>query len=306
MTIGRERRIFIATMFVLVSTVFACTLDPGYKGRSSADWIRDLTAGTATQRVDAAFALGHVLEMRPNSRQVTRALVGALRDTVDDVRVAAATGLRSAGSEATAAIPLLAGLLADTAHAEVRVRGVSVLGDLGRNAPAEATELLRDGLHDPAPEVRAAAALAIRGLGEGGRGAVPDLIVSAKDPIEAVRLASVDALASAGVRLGSVTQALVAALSDTSSSVRRAAAIGLTRVMTASPQVTGALITVAHDRSTAVRVAAVYALGMIGDPAADGTLRGALADCDSTVRQEAAHALTAFHRRGGRDPVVEP
>jgi len=291
---------------MLANGALACTSDPGYKGRSSTEWIGDLESGNASQRIDAAFALGNVLKMQPKSRTVTRALIGALRDTADDVRVAAATGLRSAGSQATEAIPLLADLLADSAHAEVRVRAVSVLGDLGRNAPAEATELLRKGLRDPAPEVRASAAQAIRGLGQGARAALPDLTVSARDPIAAVKLASIDALASVGVGVGIVTQALVAALSDTASSVRRAAALGLIRVTTASPQVTSALITTAHDQSTAVRVAAVYALGMTADPAANATLRGALADRDSTVRQEAAHALAAFHQRGGRDPVEEP
>ena len=292
---------------ILCAAAFAtgCS-DPGYKGRSSDQWIATLKTGSTTERVDAVFALGHVLEVAPGSRKVTRALVSALRDTADDVRVAAATGLRRAGPLAVRAIPLLGDLLADTAHADVRERAAVALGDVGRNAPQQATELLRRGMADQSPSVRTAAARALGGLGGGARAAIPELIEAAKAGDPQLRLASIDALARIGMRTRMVTETFVAALRDSSADVRRAAALGVDRVMTASPELVDALIVAARDRNSRVRVAAVYALGMIGDTTANGALREALSDGDSTVRREAAHALSAFHQTGGRDSLREP
>lgn len=306
MLVRWKRWVGSALAAIAASGAFACTSDPGYKGRSSPEWIDQLAHGTPDARVDAAYALAHVLEMQPDSRRVVRALVGALRDTVDDVRVAAAVAMRGAGTRAVGAIPLLAELLADSCHREVRARAVSVLGDIGRHAPQQATELLRGALGDPVPENRANAARALGNLGPGARGAVADLTGATRDRDAAVRLASLEALARIGVRTNPVIKAFLGALTDSSTAIRRAAAMGAARVAGTNGEVVNALMSAARDRSAWVRVAAVYSLGMAGDTTARDALRRALADPDSGVRREAAHALDGFHRRGGEDTVPEP
>lgn len=304
MLLGGQRWAVAGALIAVAGVIVGCDSDPGYNGRSSENWIATLQNGTPTERADAAFALSRILEIKPKSRKVSRALVAALRDTTDEVRLAAATGIRGAGRSAGGAVPLLGELLADSAHTEVRERAVSVLADIGAGAPSEATELLRRGLHDRAPEVRATSAQSVGRLGQDARAALPDLIAAARDQSAVVGLAVVDALAGMGVRPDSVTQALVIAIGDETAAVRRAAALGLTHAPPTNAAVADALMHAVRDHSPIVRVAAIYALGMIGDTTANSALRGALTDRDSTVRQEATHALSGFHQRGGRDPVL--
>ena len=304
MLVGRRRWRLRGAPVLLLGLVVGCDSDPGYNGRSSDIWIATLQHGTPTERADAAFALRRVLEMKPKSRKVSRALVGALRDTTDEVRLAAATAIRAAGRNAAGAVPLLSELLADSAHVEVRERAVSVLGDIGRGSPDEATEVLRRGLHDRSPEVRATSAQSLGRLREDGMAALPDLMAAARDSAAIVRLAAVEALSGTGTASDSVIRALAAALADETAAVRKAAALGLARTSPTDVAVVDALTHAVRDQSAAVRVAALYALGMIGDSTANSSLRHGLVDPDSTVREEAAHALSGFHRRGGRDPVL--
>lgn len=260
--------------------------DPGYQGRPSASWAAQLTDGeTLSARVDAAVALGHVLEMQPNERDAVAALVDVLADTSDALRVAAATALTGAGQGSRrtraalpGAVPRLAGLLGDTAHPDVRATAARVLGALGGVTVAGGgTSALGRALRDSSRQVRGAAVEAFGALGAASRVAWPALDtvlvgVASRDPSPANRRGALTALGRTKAPIALQIRALTRAVDDADADVR---------------------------------LAAVRALGLLGatmDAEARAALTRALADQNATVRQEAGHALTALHLRGGEDP----
>ena len=291
------RRDWVAPRAAVVVTVWglgattalatvACGGDPGYQGRPSQSWIAQLDAGpTRDARADAAMALGHVLDVQPNTPAVVTALVRALADTNDIVRVAAAfalTGAAASGGQTRAAlpgaVPGLATLLADTAHADVRVQAARVLGGLGTATGAGGVRLVAGALRDPDADVRRASLDAVAQIGPSARAGWP-------------------ALDTALVRL---------AREDTVAANRQAALAALTAIHAPAALLRPALVRAAADPDRDTRKAAVTTLGLLGaaaDPAARAGLTRALADADAGVRQEARHALSGFHRQGGIDPT---
>lgn len=110
-----------------------------------------LAPGDACVRQTAARLLG-----RSHNLTAVRALVDALRDPEPSTRELAALGLGISGDPA--GFDPLVGSLRDTA-AQVRARSAESLGQLGdHRATAALVPLLS---HDPAPEVRRAAAYAL-------------------------------------------------------------------------------------------------------------------------------------------------
>lgn len=298
----------------------ACHADPGYGGRSSAEWIAQLSAPDHAQRVDAAQALGRVLAIQPNAPSVVAALVVALADTNDDVRVTAADGLRNAargGARVQAtlardAVPGIIALLADSQHVSVRRDAARILGALGATAEMRAVDPLGRALHDPSPEVRREAAGALTGQHGLAPAAVPRLLEASRDTDLDVRRIALAALASSSAPASIVGPALVQGLSDSAAAIREAVARGLgqrgpssVRALAVSTQSSMApILALRHatrDPAWPVRLAAVMSLGLIDDATGRPEIERALADPDSAVRREAAHALTALHRRGGRD-----
>ncbi|GLC28204.1 HEAT repeat domain-containing protein [Roseisolibacter agri] len=304
-----------------------CYTDPGYKGRPSDAWIAQLAAPGLDGRLDAAAALGEVLRLQPNAPKVVTALVAALADTSDPVRVAAASAIRHAGRGGGRvreqlqrdAVPAVAALLADSAHPVVRTQAVAVLRDFGPDAAPTSAPALAGALSDPDPFVRRPAAEALGALGEAAQLVAASLARAAtRDGDFRVRRAAAHALALVGGPPGTVGPALVGALRDTVELVREAAAEGMGQRGADGlsewtvPAAAGAGDPMAMLRATAtadpnprVRIAAVTALGLVGDRASRPALRQALADRDATVRREAEHALSALHRRGGQDPGME-
>lgn len=301
----------------------ACNADPGYGGRSSDEWISQLSQRDVDGRVDAALALGKVLALQPNAPRVIRALVVALADTNDEVRVTAADGLRNAArggervqaSLARNAVPGIVAILGDSQHVAVRRDAARILGTLGATAAAATVEPLSRALKDPAPDVRREAALALSGLGETARLAVPRLLEASLDPDVDMRGIVLRALAASAESTSVVGPALIRGLRDSSAMVRAAVATGLGQ--RSAPGIRAldgpagskvlpirALRAATRDPVIEVRLAAVTALGLLGDSTGRPDIERALADPDSAVRREAAHALTALHRRGGRDPSL--
>lgn len=317
--LGRAARAVACVCVVLG----ACTADPGYGGRSSDEWISQLSERDVDGRVDAALALGKVLVLQPNAPRVIQALVVALADTNDDVRITAADGLRNAArggariqaSLARDAVPGIVAILGDSQHVAVRRDAARILSTLGTTAAATTVEPLSRALKDPAPEVRREAALALAGLGEMARLALPRLLEASRDPDVDVRRIVLRALAASAEPTSVVGSALIRGLRDSSAMVRAAVATALgqrsaqgTRALDGPAGSEAlpirALRAATRDPVMEVRVAAVTALGLLGDSTSRSDIVRALADPDSAVRREAAHALTALHRRGGRDPSL--
>jgi HEAT repeat protein len=299
----------------------ACQADPGHGGRTTADWTVRLQDSSSAAREEAARALGAVLAVNPRLAEPAAALIAALSDTVDAVRVAASVALAQPGVRVQAATEPLAAMLADSTHEMVRVHAVYAIGTIAENTPdgTARREMLRAvlPLHtDPGISVRIAVAkvLADALTATPALGALPGvegaLLALARDPIEPTRAAALGGLA-----LNMTPRALATMLSaslDASPTVRALSARVLAPLLSdarVGEQVMAPLLTLLTDRAATVRLAAVRALGTLDtrDPAArqtlDAALRAASADADSLVRREARHALSRFHVTGGKDPT---
>ncbi len=296
------------------AVVSACQADPGYGGRASREWIDQLRQGDAQEREDAAVALGNVLAVNPKLERPVTALVAALADTVDAVRVAASLALAQPGVVAIDALPWLAQMLNDSAHAAVRVQGVRAFGRLlSTSGVAERLTLLATLLpahRDGDATVRAAVADA---LGKITSNFATDTFVHRTlttlvgDSVATTRLRAVESLGA--IPAPARREALHTALNDSSAAVRHAAVLQVRRDTLALADMQAQVVRLLTDSSGQVRLAAVRALGslsMSAFPSMTSALRARLADVDSTIRTEAAHALTRFHAQGGRDASHEP
>lgn len=290
----------LAAVVVAAMVAAGCDADPGYQGRSSREWITQLADTAAAGRADAAYALGRSLALQPNAPAVVDALVGALADTSDAVRVAAAAALSNAGRRASAAAPGVARLLADSAHPHVRRQAVVVLRALGSASAGASVPALTPVLRDPDPEVRRAAAEALGSLGAAAVAATPGLAALTTDPNPDVRLRALEAVGR--VAPGSEAAApLARALSDPVPAVRAAAAGAIGHLRDRAAPAVPALITAMRDSAPHVRAAAAVALGLTDPVRGEAALRAARRDPDPLVRREAEHALSAVHQRGGQD-----
>ncbi|GLC28192.1 hypothetical protein rosag_47050 [Roseisolibacter agri] len=316
--------------------VVACAADPGYGGRSTKQWIAQLADPTTSARLEATTALGRVLAVYPQSAPAVAALVGALADTSDDVRVSAARELATEGVRAPDAVPGLARAMADSEHAWVREQVAGVLGTvLDQSLPPDAraatgwptredrprvdaavlavgVDALIRGLGDPHGEVRTEAATALRRLGPRAARVAPQVIPAWRDLAGAAQ-PGLRVLAFDGLTAGGAPAALVLPLADaairrdTAAVVRTAAIHAVAPLGAAATAAVPTLRIALRDPDAGVRLAAAVALGKIGPGAAVSDLRAALTDADARVRVEAAHTLDAFHRRGGQDaPPAEP
>lgn len=131
---GRWARAWVASaclMPALLVLAQACTSEPSHQGRTAAEWIEQLeTAPDSLQRRAAADALGRILEIDPKSERATAALVRALADRSDEVRLAAGTALVQDRRLPPVAIPGLVHALGDSAHAHTREHAAELLANL--------------------------------------------------------------------------------------------------------------------------------------------------------------------------------
>ncbi len=142
--------------------------------------------------------------------------------------------------------------------------------------------------NDASPVVREASVRALQRLSSVGPN--DELSFAMSDEDARVRLAAVEA--STRVNAFNDVEAVVERIGDDSVDVRRAAvlAIGTMRVGDAVDGLM-ALTTPADEPDASVRKAAVWSLGQIADPSALDTVRAALGDPDSFVRDAARVAL---------------
>jgi HEAT repeat protein len=314
-----------APVLGLVLTVLqGCQADPGYGGRSSAEWAGQLQDAPAREREEAARALGAVLSLNPRLTAPTTALIAALSDTVDAVRIAAAQALAQPGVRVKAVTGgALGAMLADSSHAAVRIQAVRALGVLASNAVDTVARraLVRAILplhRDPDATVRATVAATLtealtetlaRTQAPGARLEIDAVLEGlARDTMHAPRAAALAGLALA--MAARVVPAFTQAARDSSPAVRALAAGALGRVTNDAAVGNAAmasLLALVTDRAPAVRFAAVQALGTRTAsyaPAVDAALRVASRDTNVLVQLEALHALNRFHARGGKDPAA--
>lgn len=249
----------------------ACDSDPGHAGRTSRQWISSLKSGSETDKSEAAQALGKILEIRPDYPEVVTALVAALRDTSDVVRIAAASALTAEGVDTKAAIDGLHEVLHDTAHADVRTSAVLIISALGPERAGALLSYLCELLDDPSPKVRAAAVEAIGQLGAAAVPEIPAISRMLRDSAADVRQAVLQALVNLGAGSRTLVPAARAALSDSSSTVRASAADALRSLGSTAAPAVGDLSASLGDPDERVVRGAIVALGAIG-PAARSAL----------------------------------
>jgi HEAT repeat protein len=292
---------------VCVAALACGGADPGYGGRSSGDWAAVLadTAGGASERVRAAEALGHVLEIYPRASAALDALIRSLRDTSDVIRLAAGQALSREGVRAKGIVEGLAAALGDSAHADVRAQAAGILGAVGRRDPA-AIPLLVRALRDPTPDVRGAGARALSTSQTRDPKAVDALVaMAARDSSAWVRATAVGALDALPAPAGRALPTYLAAIRDTSSVVRHRGIAAMTSLGAAAAPAARSLAALLTDADPAVRGGAATALGQVGRVVAApylGALRRLRADPDRAVRTQAEAAVATLE---GRAPPRE-
>lgn len=285
----------------------ACQGDPGFGGRSSREWIASLEDSTVAVRVQAIDALRRILRVKPNSPHVVEALIRALGDSVDAVRMSAGVALTTEGVRAEGAVPALHNALHDSAHATVRWQSAVILGHLAPSAGQASVPVLTEALSDEDAQVRGAAAEALGKIGQGSATALPQLFLLVRDPEATVRLKAVETLPNIAQDT-SIVDPLVVALSDSAPEVRRAAAAALGALGTSTSKSIAALARALKDSSAAVRAAAALALAEIGPPARDSrvALLAARRDSSTQVRRVVEEALRRIAGDTSRGSPADP
>ena len=305
----RRRRVCVSALLTLAALA-ACNADPGYGGRTSAQWIEALADPNPLARAQAATALGNILRLQPKSPNVVRALVAALADTSDVVRFSVGVALATDQVKAPAAVPGLLVALGDSAHPQMRQQAAYVLGLFGTNA-ASAVPALARALSDTDGGVRAASAEALGRVGPDAGLAMPELERVSRDPEPGVRLKTVEAVLNIRPPTWQARPFFERALADSEPVVRIAAAYSLGSLKADAAASIPRLVELLSDPDAGVRRAVVFALGEVGPPAAAslGKLRQlASTDSAATVRAQARDAAARIEGRplpdsGPREPT---
>lgn len=295
---------------MLVAAIAVCTgSDPGYRGRSSREWIGLLSSPDRVVRADAAIALSHVLRLNPRVPGVAEAMVAALADSADEIRLIAGNALASEGVHIPSAVPPLVAMLGDQAHAQVRKEAARILGTFGAVAQP-AVHAFVVVLGDPDPYVRAAAVHALGQIGPTAAPALPALERLVDDPAALVRGEVLDALARVEPTGHDALPLLIGALQDSMSMVRTAAVVAIGSLQTRALPAVEALVARLSDPHAGVRAAAAFAIGRIGPsavaaiPALTAVIRR---DTSAYVVSEADDAVAAITGRPRpRRPPPEP
>lgn len=280
---------------LLVAGASCSGADPGYKGRTSREWIGALNDPDSIVRRDAAFALGRILEINPSTAGVVDALVATLGDTSDVVRLEAGNSLLRGSALNDAAVPGLLRALDDSAHAHTREHATSLLGYASpQAAPRIVPVLVVKVRSDPDATTRAAAAAAIGRLRPTGADAAAALRSAMADASPAVRQDALESLARLPQHPAPADLPLLAAaLQDSAPGVRAAAAYALADVGTDAASTAPALVGLVSDPDPDVRRAAVRALGSVGAnrDVTMPALQRALRDSSAGVQAEARAAM---------------
>lgn len=292
---------YVAALIV----VCACTSDPGYKGKSSDAMIAELKEGNRSIRIDAAFGLKKVLEIRPDYPEVVSALAGALQDTSDAVRLAAAHALTVPGVDIQPALDGIHAAIHDTAHAETRRTIAMTIGTLGPDRATPLIPALIEALGDPSAEVRKAAVESLGMLGSITGRELPALSNLAVDSSPDVRRAVFHSLINLHSKPEAVLQVARRGVFDPSSGVREAAVLLLAtfgvNASAALPELERALA----DQDARVVLAALFAIEAMGVTArsVQPKLAALVTDTTPAISRAASRALASA--RGSPLPPPE-
>ncbi len=218
--------------------------------------------GTLEQRLAATDALGGLGE---KAAPALDALLGALGDEAEGVRLNAAYALGAMGAAAVG--PLLIAL--DDVREHVREHAAYALGAMGE----EAVEALVAVLGDECAHVRGFAAYALGDMGaRAGAAAATALCELSDDPDIQVRRNVAEALGTIELNPEASVPALAALLADEDEQVRFNAAYALAHFGPTAALATAALAEALSDENRYVQGHSTAALQQIGTPQAQGVL----------------------------------
>lgn len=218
--------------------------------------------GTLEQRLAATDALGALGE---KAAPALDALLGALGDEAEPVRLNAAYALSAIG--AAAVDPLLAAL--DDEREPVREHAAYALGAVGEDA----VEALVAALSDARAHVRGLAAYALGDMGtSAGAAAAAALSALRADADAWVRRTVAEALGTIALSPETSVPALAALLADDDDQVRFNAAYALARFGPQAAAATEALAAALSDENRYVQGHSTAALQQIGTPQAQDVL----------------------------------
>ncbi len=218
--------------------------------------------GTLEQRLAATDALGALGE---KAAPALEALLGALGDEAEPVRLNAAYALGAVGAVAVG--PLIAAL--DDEREHVRLNAAYALGAAGE----EAVDALVAALGDEGPHVRGLAAYALGDMGaRAGAAAAAALCALRADPDAWVRRNVAEALGTIALNPAASVSALAVLLADEDEQVRFNAAYALAHFGPAAAAATDALAAALSDGNRYVQGHCTAALQQIGTPEAQGVL----------------------------------
>ncbi len=225
--------------------------------QASKFWIKALQDKDEKLRTSSALVLG---EIGNAALPALPALVNALGDSNEQVRLYAATALTKLGNPALKA--LRKALRAE--DKQVRQNVIKALAGFG----AKAVPAIVEGLKDAEPKVREVAVMSLGKLGDKATSSVPKLAEALFDDEETVRLAVAQGLRSMGKSAAPVVPKLVERLSsEKSNKVSLAIIEALGAVGPSASSAIPSLTPFLEKKNAELRLATVETFGKFGDKA---------------------------------------
>lgn len=251
-----------------------------------------VSAAKPSMRAAAAASLGQVVSnWQP---EVIQALLVALHDPDEKVRIAAAGVLRQANSERPEDILALLDAKLDASRDSGMV-SIMAMGSwsVSGNAHPKVIQALLAALHEANPHVRRRAAESLGVVGSGQSVVSQALLAALHDADLTVRQKAADSLRRVSAGQPEVIQTLVTALHDADPNVRMGAARSLDGKDSRQPEVIQALVTALHDADLDVRQEVADSLGRVGtgQPEVIQALVTAMQGADLKIRGVVARSL---------------
>jgi HEAT repeat protein len=282
----------MSMLLFMLLTAGSVAQDDVVLGKTSSEWLQILREHKEPRFRRAALI---ALEAIGAQRNVLSGLYEALeKDAEPQVRRQVAQLLGRMGPDAKGATIILVQTLQNDKAGSVREAAATALGGkLAEQAPVPA---LAAALNDSDPAVRAAAAEALKNMGERARTVLPAVAAVARNPKEErhPRLYALQILGRWGKDEPEAIAVLIEVLHDRTAApgIREAAAEGLGRLHCTSSSCVTALGQALNDKGVELRLAAAAALTSLGPAAKEAwpALRTAFKDADSGLRYQLIRA----------------
>jgi HEAT repeat protein len=210
-------------LLLALAVLQACSGESAHRGRTFAEWQRDLESDSPAIRLTAVEALEQAGALG------VPGLVVALGSTDSAVRWRGARALGRLGPLACEAVPAIGAVVARDSDREARMSAAESLGWIGDCARLAVPALVTQARDDDG-DMRSSAALALGRIGWGDDEAVLALIESLKDPRADVRGSAATALGQMGPEAKGAVPALLEALQDARPLVRALAEEALRKI----------------------------------------------------------------------------